>query len=66
MEKDDQELAKQYQQAVADPNTRLAKLVKEVDRFDRECTSAEYTDTEAAWELLYHIQGTLKEIIAGD
>jgi len=36
------------------------RIIKEINRFDRACTKAEYTPTDEVWDLLHWIKGQLK------
>ncbi len=39
---------------------RAERIIRAINKFDRQCRHAEYTDTDLVWHLLYWIKGQLK------
>ena len=41
----------------------LASILGHIEKFDRQCKRAEYTDTDQVWELLYAIRGQAQDAL---
>lgn len=48
--------------AVQEIQRRATALTKAINQFERECRFGNYTDTDAAWELLAYLRSELKQI----
>lgn len=44
--------------SLAEERYHLQSIIEEIDKFAQQCREREYTDTDAAWELLNWIRDT--------
>lgn len=49
------------QESIRKAQDKIKSCIASINAFDAECQAEEYTDTDAAWELLNNVRDSLEE-----